>query len=338
MRKMRWRSRGRKKLIEMTLTSAVLVTLVAVVVQLALRSSYTSTYNASLDRAGTINQEILQRLRSDLVSSVKLFQNDPMGRAYLGVLDMSDATRAIVSVLPTINPSGLFSPESATAKFTGNTVLFAKYAWTDEYECRSGNRYILEVYRLVRNYLAEAGGGPGSTSRDGLNFCRWVSEPMVDGNQIDQIAVATDRAEILEHLLNATPDVNGGTHARVELVWRPGGHPALPGTLRQIGVGGFLSNSPLPLRNPDWKILRDPGQSSNGMLDDRQFCVASNRAHSYLGVGSYSAPNTGNGFEVQIIGRSGARRILVQLVVVSTHRRGLPAFSSLRMVASTREI
>ena len=226
----------------------MLVTLVAVVVQLALRSSYTSTYNASLDRASVINQEILQQLRSDLVSSVKLFQNDSSGRAYLGVLDMSDAAQAVDSVLPTIDPSGLFGPESGSASRTGNTVLFAKYAWTDEYQCRSGNRYTSEVYRLVRNYLGEAEGGSESTGRNGLNFCRWVSEPLVDGYQIDEIEDATDRAELLDHLLYGTMDVNGETHTAVELVWRPGAHPARSGTLRQIGAGGFLSNSPLPSR------------------------------------------------------------------------------------------
>ena len=88
------------------------------------------------------------------------------------------------------------------------------------------------------------------------------------------------------------------------------------------GSGKELVARAIHRRDPGWRILRDPGESSNGMLDARQFCVASNGAHSDLGVGSYSAMKTGDGFEVEIIGRSGARRVLVQLVVVSTQRWG----------------
>ena len=330
-------------LLEMMLALIVLVTLIFVVVQLAFRTSDAQRYATLLNRSTEINQDLLQGMRSDLLSSVKLFQNDAKGNAYLDVLDMTLATPAINSTLPTFNDTGVFGQEPGTGVLTGNTLMFAKHAWTAEYECLSGNIYMLEVYRIVRNYLAEADGGPQPSSPLGLNLCRWVSEPMVDGNQVDAITDTTDRAEILDNLLNRFPDVNGKTHVKVEVVWKPGQDPVMLSTFRHIGLGGFLSSAPLAPRAAQWKILRDPKQSSNGLLHFRHFSVASNYSKPSFGVGRYSVMSSAgdgfpHGFEVQIIGPSSGRQVLLQLTVVSTVRRGLPAVSSFRVVVNTREI
>ncbi len=330
------------KLLETTLNLVIFSTLVFVVVQIAGRAAESEKYTVSLSTATEINQSLLQEMRADLLSAVDLFQNDGNGNAYLRTLDMTDAMAAIDSVLPTINPEGVFGLESGPGVLTGNTLMFTRHAWVVEYQCASGNRYALDVYRIVRNYLAAEAFGPEPGKPIGLNLCRWVSEPMVDGNAIDQIIRVSDRIEILEHLLAGTPSVAGDSHPPVHLAWRRGGDPGLSGTFRQIVPGGFLSSVPLAPRQRPWRILRDDGLSSNGLLPRGDLSVASNYAHPAIGVGCYGVVDNRedgfpHGFEVQIIGPATARQILLQLALVGTASRGLPASSSQRVVINTRE-
>ena len=58
----------------------------------------------------------LQDMRADLSSSVRLFENNALGNAYQGVLDMTDANPPMASVLPTIDSTGIFRQEAAHAR------------------------------------------------------------------------------------------------------------------------------------------------------------------------------------------------------------------------------
>ncbi len=329
------------KLIETTLNLVIFTTLVFVVVQIAGRAADSEKYSIALSTATEINQSLLQEMRSDLLSAVDLFQNDGTGNAYLRTLDMTGAMAAIDSVLPTIDPDGVFGLEPDPGVLTGNTMMFTRYAWGVEYHCQSGNRYALDVYRIVRNYLAAQASGPEPDKPIGLNLCRWVSEPMVDGYLIDKIVEVADRIEILEFLLAGAPGAAGESHPPVHLAWRQAREPDLPGTFRQIVSGGFLSSVPVAPRQRPWRILRDDGLSSNGLLPGGELLVASNYAHPAIGVGSYGVMDNSedgfpHGFEVQIIGPATARQILLQLALVGTTARGLPASSSQRVIINTR--
>lgn len=329
-------------LLEVVMVTAILVSSILVVVQLFLRSNQAQELAIQLNRTTVINQSLLQGMRVELGSSVRLFQNDALGNAYLASLSPVGVRPPITCNLPTIDPNGIFRQEATTGSMTGNTLLFANHSWTDEFECLSTNRYSVEVFRLTRYYLSEEDGGPQPGTPIGLNLCRWVSEPMADGTQIDDITDPTDRAEILEHLRTATPDVNGETHTVIELVWRLGDDPAVLDTFRQIDVGGTLSSVPLAPRTSPWRVARDPRLSSDDLLHYRHLSVATNYAHSAAGVGLFSVmDNTGDGFphgfEVQIIGPSAGRQVLLQLSIASTRRGGLPAVSSQKVVVSTRD-
>ncbi len=117
------------RLLETTLNLVIFTTLVFVVVQIAGRAAESEKYSVTLSTATEINQSLLQEMRSDLLSSVDLFQNDSTGNAYLRTLDMTGAMAAIDSVLPTINPEGVFGLEPDPGVLTGNTVMFTRYAW-----------------------------------------------------------------------------------------------------------------------------------------------------------------------------------------------------------------
>ncbi len=330
-------------LLEVIIVMTILVSVIFIVVQLFLRSNQAHELAIRLNRGTELNQALLQNMRADLSSSVRLFENNALGNAYRDVLDMTDANPPMASVLPTIDSAGIFRQEAATGTLTGNTLLFANYAWIDEFQCTSGNQYLVEVHRVVRYYMAKEDGGPTPTYPIGLNLCRWVSEPMVDGDQIDSIFDPTDQAEVLDHLLTRTPDMEGKTHPAVEVVWRVGEDLAAVDTLRQIGMGGILSDTPLAPRDPTWAILRDPALSSNSLLWYRHFSVASNYAPGSAGVGRFSVQDNGgdgfpHGFEVQIIGPSAGRQVLLQLSLMSTRLSGLPTTSSQRIVVNMREM
>ena len=170
-------------LLEVTIVMTILVAMVFVVAQLVLRSNQAHSMAMRLSRSIEVNQELLQDMRSDVGKSVRLFENNALGNAYVNLLDFTGAVPAIASTLPTMDLVGNFRKEATSGVLSGNTLLFGKHDWTDEFMCTSGNQYMLEVYRLVRLYLAGEDGEPRAGSPAGLNLCRWVGEPMVDGSQ-----------------------------------------------------------------------------------------------------------------------------------------------------------
>lgn len=338
----RHRQRG-FTLVEMMVALVILVAVVVVVAQLVLQSTRAQSHAARVGQATELNQQILDQLRMDLLSSVRLFENDALGTAYLEVLD--DSGRPSVSrCLPTLNASGSFSKESTSGEATGNAMLFARHAWTDEVQVSSGNRYRTDIYRLVYYYLAVQGRGPAPGSSIGLDLCRWMSEPLIDGHQIDDITDPFDRDEVLEHLYNRTPDVLGEVRrSRAEVVWYLGEDPTVAGTFRQVDANGYLSDKAGASRGGKWTILRDPIWSMDGLLSHRHFSVATNHALGSIGVSRFSVMDDAgdgfpHGFEVQCIGPSSARQVLIQLCLVSTWRSHLPAASTVRSIVTCRDL
>ena len=166
---------------------------------------------------------------------------------------------------------------------------------------------------------------------------------MVDGEGIDRIADPVDRAEILRNIILRVPDDNGVVHPTAEVVWSRGEDPTLPGTLRHIQKTGTLAGTPQPPRSTPWKLLRDPAWSVDGMLHYRHYSLATNHAPGGWGVSRFAVPTqTGSGFphgfEVQLIGPSSARQLLVRLVLSSTNNHGHKAFSAVQAVMDARDI
>ncbi len=329
-------------LLEVSMTMTILVGMILLVSQLLLTSNRAQDLAKRLSMTTEVNRDLLQDIRVEVSTSVQLFENSALGNSYMGMLDFTGEKPAINSTLPTLDAAGNFRKEASARLLTGNTVLFARHDWTDEFICLSGKSYLVEVYRLVRYYLVEEDGGPAAGSLVGLNFCRWAGEPMVDGSQVDRIIDPVDRAEVLEHMRLGTPGVGGAQHPPAELVWRVGEDPAVLDTFKQIEPGGTLSSSPLLPRSPIWTVLRDPVRSSDKLLFYNHFSVATNHASASASLGTFGVlDNSGDGFphgfEVQVIGPSSGRQVLVHLILVST-RPGLLASSSQKLVVNSRDI
>lgn len=331
-------------ILEMVIASTLLAMMVYAVSSLALTGGQAQEYARRLNRATEITQDVLDRARLELISSVRVFGNDAEGLANLAILNLNGAPPPITRrVLPTVSPLLSMRRDTAGSQITGNSLFFTKLAWSDRFICTSGTDYIVDIYRWAYYYLTPEDGGPGAGRPIGLNLVRVVGEPMADSNGIDRITNAADKAEILRHLNDGTADAAGVTHARCDLVWVRGAMPGVVGTIRQIRDGsGTLVTTPEAGRVSPWRIERTE-TTVRGLLSYRHHSIATNYAKPSFGVGRFGIiDNTSggfpHGFEVQVVGPSSARQVLLHLVVASTMRTGHWAWSDMQVTVGVRDL
>ena len=188
-------------LIEVLVASVILLAMVYAVATLTVSGRDAQDYASRMNRATEINQILMDDLRLEITSSVQLFGNDASGNAHLALLDMDGFPPMIDSTrLPTLSPNETIRPDTAGDEITGNALFYVRQAWYTDFRCTSGNEYRLDVYRWVLFYQTPENGGPATGTPIGLNLCEFVSEPMVDGAQIDEITETADQIEVLAHL------------------------------------------------------------------------------------------------------------------------------------------
>lgn len=330
-------------IVEVLAASAVLALMISIVMRVILSGSDAQHYADRTNRVTEITQDVIDDLRRELGSSIRLFESDATGAVYLSMLDLTGVKAALGRRLPAIDATGIFERDVVGAEKTGNSMLFARHAWSTTKTATSTNLYRVDVYRLVHFYLAAEDGGPQAGSATGVNLCKWVSEPLIDGNQIDNIVDPTDQAEVLMHLVNQTADDDGQTHPRAEVVWLKGDDPSVSGSLRHIDdADGSLSNVPLAPRTAPWRFLRAPELSVDGLLHYRHHSIASNFGRASLGVAKFGITDNGaqfpHGAEFQIVGPASARQVLLHLVLVSTNNRGQMAGSAMQVIVASRDL
>lgn len=329
-------------IVELVVVAALLGLLIHSLATLSSSGGDAQQYANRLNRATELTQDLIDQVRAEMVSSVRVFGDDAEGAANLDLLDLDGQPARIAGArLPTIRSDASIRKDVAGDEITGNSLFFARLAWTDRFRCTSSNEYLVDVYRWNYYYLTEEEGGPTAGTAIGLNLIRFESEPLVDASSLDRIANATDRAQVLAHLQAGTADATGVARARCYVVWRRGALPATAGTLRGIQAAGTLSDSPTDGRGA-WAILPSEGQL-RGLLSYRQHSVATNFAPGGYGVGRYGVVDAaGNGFphglEVQVVGPSNGRQTLFHLVVAATNRRGQRAWSDVQVVIDSRDL
>jgi hypothetical protein len=330
--------------IEFSIVAALLILIIFACSTLAISGTDAQEYARRLNRATEVTQEISDQVRTEMVSCVRLFGNDAEGLANLDLVDLTNAPVPIASTrLQTISPTESIRADTSGAEITGNSLFFARLAWSDAFLCTSGATHMIDVYRWYYYYLCDEDTGPQPGSPLGLNLVRVESEPIVDGVAIDRIADAAEKAEVLLHLYDATPDTSGVTHPPCTMVWLRGQLPSVAGTLRMIrSQNGALSASPINGRPSPWSILRSQARVP-GLLSYRHHSVATNFAPRAFGVSRYSLETAANGgfphgFEIQTVGPSNGRQTMFHLVVSSTNRRGLFAWSNEQVVVATRDL
>ena len=203
--------------------------------------------------------------------------------------------------------------------------------------------YRVDIYRIVYYYLTPTGAGPVDGVAGNLDLVRWVSEPLADGIQLDNIQDEDDRREVCEHLVTASPDAQGETRAPVMVAWRVGDSVSSDDTFRQITEDGELVLDPEAPRVGDrWQILPDVERSEPRLFERRYHHIASNFAPKICGVGRFgyvtsSGDGFPHGFEVQIIGPASARQILVHTSLVGS-RAGRLAHFQTQLISDARDL
>ncbi len=331
-------------LLELVVAAALLSIMALAVSTLSVSGANAQEYAARLNRVTELTQDVVDKMRLELVSSVRMFGNDAEGIGNLAMLDLTGAPAPLAgSRLPTVSPAASIRTDTVGSEITGNSLFFTKLAWTDRFVCTSGRDYLVDVYRWVYYYMSPADGGPTPDRMVGLNLVRIFSEPLADASSIDRITDTTDQAEVLMHLQGATADADGVAHTACNVVWRRGADPAVTGTFRQIDDSdGSLSDDPISGRPDPWEILRVEADVP-GLLSYRHHSVATIYSQPSFGVGRYGVVSTAgsgfpHGFEVQVVGPSSARQVLLHLVLASTSRRGRPAWSNMQVVIDGRDL
>ncbi len=330
-------------MVELVVVAALLGVLVYAVSTLSVSGAESQEYARRVSRATEVSHDLIDQMRTDLVSSVRTFGNNTEGNENLDVLDLAGAPVPLSGLrLPTLATGESLRPDTSSSEITGNSLFFTKLAWSDRFVCSSANEYYIDVYRWVYYYLTPEDGGPVAGRPIGLNIVRIESEPLVDAAAIDRITDLADQREVLIHLSTATPDADGDSHPRCEVVWRRGELPSVIGTFRQIDEASWtLSDSPIDPRQDPWQVERSVDLVT-GLLSFRHHSVATNFARANFGVGRYGIMDTTgagfpHGFEVQVVGPASARQAVLHLVVSSTNRRGQWAWNGVQVVVDTHD-
>ena len=329
-------------IVELVVVAGLLGMLIYSLATLSTQGGDAQQYANRINRATELTQDIIDQVRGELVSSVRLFGDDAEGEANLALVDLDGQPPPLVGTrLPTIRADLSVRADTAGDEITGNSLFFARLAWTDRFECTSGDEYLVDVYRWNYYYLTVEGDGPTPGSSLGLNLVRFESEPLVSAESIGRIADAGDRAEVLAHLRDGTPDVTGVSRARSYVVWRRGALPSEAGALQGITSTGGVSASPTDGRG-GWAIVPSEGVL-RGLLSYRYHSVVTNYGPTSQGVSRYSVMSaSGGGFphglEVQIVGPSNGRQTLFHLIVASTNNRGQRAWSDAQVVIDARDL
>ena len=87
-------------LIELFISSLLLGMMIFAVSTLSLSGSQAQEYSRRLTRVTEITQEVLDDLRLELVSSVRLFSDDAEGSSNLALLDLDGAPTPLTSSRP----------------------------------------------------------------------------------------------------------------------------------------------------------------------------------------------------------------------------------------------
>ena len=331
-------------IVELSIASTLFLGLVIMVSTFVVSGTDAQDLSQRIARMTEVAHEVADDIRLEMVSSVRVFTNNDDGNDNLALLDLTEAPVPIAARrLPTVDSDGQFRADTPGDEITGNSLFFAYLAWQDRFRCSSGNEHRIDIYRWVHYYMSPVDGGPQPGEKGGLELVRFVSEPVADADAVDVITDPVEQVEVLLHLVNATPDLDGETHASVEVVWVRGGDPGTSGTFRQINDNnGSLSAARIPgSGRPDpWQVLPS-SLGATGLLGYRRSSVASNYEQVAPGLSRFAIRDDTvgfpHGFEIQAIGPTSARQILLHFVFVDTTRKGLPAWSQMQTIITAHD-
>jgi hypothetical protein len=329
--------------IELVIASTVLLVFTVGLISVSKSGSDAHEFNGRQNWLTEVGQAELALIRKDTGSSVRIFTDDPVGTSYFARLDRDAYPSLATSRLPALLPTGTFGKDIAGAERTGNVLFFAKHyrtdQWTDPFD--PSGVYRIDLYRFIACYLRNAVGTALASGETGLDLVRWVSVPFADAGQVAQITIPAHQERLLMHLKEGTNlDEPTKPFVPCDYVWTFGADLTSARCFQEIQDDGTLVD--LMPQIPPFRIPPDAVQSRSDRFWYRNASVATNRATmagiARFGIIDPAGDGFPHGFEIQVIGPASARQILVHLSLLTTHRKGRPAYMDASSVGDGRDL
>jgi len=284
----------------------------------------------------TWNQKIVNDIRDDVLSARFFFGDDARGNDYYDALAVDALSPPLASTrLPIIDDMGLIEPDDETFQKTGNILFLAKtlepFVVTVSYTDVENRTYRINVYRFIAYYLTERSQEQIARHVGMLDLVRWASMPVAEYAQIMDIE-DPDPAD----LIVPREEVVAAFAAAYQSTWLwDSGEQWVNNAFYACDDTGYIANAPDVLIT----IPQDATEGMRSLIPVRRttakrmtICYndGTTNFEAAPAVPRYAlpdatAPGFPHGFEVQIVGPSGARTLMFRVAAAKEFRNALVA-------------
>jgi len=299
--------------------------------EVVVRTSDANDYAMAFTSLAATTQVAVNDIREDASVAKLLFRNDTIGQGYLAAVSLPTQFPMLGnSRLPGAREGGVFERDTSTTNYTGNVLLFAHmeqaYVGSLRYCINISKLRAVRVdqYRIVVYYLSKVQGASIGGAANSLNLVKATSPVYADYTEVNSIldpvtGEAPDlKAEALKDLYN-----NYG----IRYLWNSTASAPSAFYALTTGAGGVVQIAAAP--NATYRPPLSAPTEYIRNLRYKHASVAWNSGASFhipvavpaYGLASTSGDGFPHGFEVQVIGLSGARQTLVCITLA----RQIPA-------------
>lgn len=284
----------------------------------------------------TLGQRSVNDVRSELMQSRTVFQNDALGQSYLGALTLPTGVGPIPkSKLPIVDANGIIEPEAAGENFVGNTLLLTRQLQSEEipvdHDGDAGTPqigFLCDVYEFQYYFLLERNDRDFAGTGGYLDLVLARSGSYADFFQLSGLDAA------VRSQLNTALIARGITSA-----WNPG-QPAGSAFYTLVNDGTLtgpngshkidVSNDVVSLL-PEFKGGRISGKMTYTVAPNSVSTTSGNVQTFVMAQRDVEFPS---GFETLIVGHSGSRKIFLRLALMSEHAGAISAHANEVIIAN----
>ena len=314
----RFRTSAGTTFIEMMIALVCLSAIAVATFEIMVQSQNTNETVNAWNMLTQWGQKAINQINLDVTQACVLYQDDSLGNSYKADLQ-SDANfpALATSTLPLIDQTGTFGQDSTVSR-TGNALLYAANTMPFvAFITGTGATRRADMYRMVYYYLSPVTQTIGAKPTS-LRLVKWVSREFADYKQVKAITT-TEVASFVMDLYEY-----GVRH-----LWVPRNDPdgvGPDGAFFAIDEFGSISALPESSFTIPTGIGADGNVMVKSVIDNLGRGVAAiawNNSANFrtpdivpkFAQGNSVGAGFPHGMEVQIIGPTGARQVLVRLVM-----------------------
>lgn len=283
----------------------------------------------------TLGQRAVNDIRTELMQSRIVLQNNAVGQSYLAKFTLDSGTPVVAnSRLPIANSTGDITPDAGGETFTGNSVAvvrqlnpFSSLIDHDNDASTPEITFLADVYQFQYYYLTERTGRDFDGSGRYLDLVLATSGEYADYFQLSGLSL--DVASEVQTDLRA---------AGVLFAWNPG-QPANTAFYRILNTG---AKTWVPSHKPDLTAVRSltpefaggrvTGSMTYSIAPQGSAVTSGNVPVSVMAQTTSSFPH---GFETLIVGPSGSRKIFLRIAMMSEQLGSISGHANEVVVSSS---